>query len=530
MEAADVRLEFGLQGGAFASPAFDEDAFGGSEWIDVTGECRASVPITLEYGIFSDAPDALVSGAGTLSFALDNSENNAAGIRGWYSPLNAIKRGGFEFNIPVRLILSNGVTTIYKFLGRLSNINVVPDVHDSRIVHCTALDLMDDYGRLLVPALATQFDKRGDELVQTILDALPSELQPNQRSIETSLDTHEIALDTASEEAVTIREAIYEICASELSTAYFIGTSASGGGLFSFANRQASILNPVVFRTFEDEIDSRGLDVPGSRDDLVSKVQVTVHPTRIATSNEILYDLQTTSTLIAAGTTYDYLFGPYRDPANPGDRVGGTDMIQPVATTDYTMNTLQDGSGADLTSDFTVTASYTSSGVRFTITNHGAVDGYVTKLQARGLGVYRYTAVIERDVPDVPYGHQVMQLDMPYQNNVNTGTDVADYLANVESQLLTRAKSVRFFANATTTTLSAMLAIEPGIRIAITEEMTGLDAAEFIVSGVRLEIENAGISPIIWTTLYTRTADSTRYWSLGTAGASELGETTTLGY
>jgi hypothetical protein len=205
-------------------------------------------------------------------------------------------------------------------------------------------------------------------------------------------------------------------------------------------------------------------------------------------------------------------------------------MIQPVATTDYTMNTLQDGSGADLTSDFTVTASYTSSGVRFTITNHGAVDGYVTKLQARGLGVYRYTAVIERDVPDVPYGHQVMQLDMPYQNNVNTGTDVADYLANVESQLLTRAKSVRFFANATTTTLSAMLAIEPGIRIAITEEMTGLDAAEFIVSGVRLEIENAGISPIIWTTLYTRTADSTRYWSLGTAGASELGETTTLGY
>jgi hypothetical protein len=328
---------------------------------------------------------------------------------------------------------------------------------------------------------------------------------------------------------VTIREALYDICASEMSTINFIGTTAPGGGLFRFANRQASTLNPLVLHDFEGDIARGGLVVPGSRDDLVSKVQVFVHPTRVDTSPVILYDLQTTSTLVAAGQTNDSLFGPYRDPDNPGDRVGGTDMIQPVATTDYTMNAAQDGSGADLTGNFTVTASYTGNGVRFTIVNTGATAGYITKLQCRGLGIYRFTAVIERDVPDVDYGHRVMQVDMPYQNNVNTGNDVADYLTNVQSRSLSRVRSVTFCANKTSTLLGAMLAIEPGKRVSITETMTGLDLTEFLVTGVRLEITQAA-EPIAWCTWFLRPADMDRYWVLGTAGASELGTTTTVGY
>lgn len=529
MVHADVALEATLEGSAFATPSFSE-SFGGGEWVDITTECRAIAPIVLEYGTFSDDPTDLVAGAGSLSFALNNADSNAAKIRGWYSPLHAQRRGGFDFNIPVRLRISDGVTESYKFAGRLADILVEPGVHENKLVRCTALDLMDDYGRLPVPPLATQFSKRGDELIQQILNALPAELQPTNRSIETGLETHAIAFDRAEEESQTIREAINDICASEMATAAFIGTTTPGGGLFVFRNRQNPVSDTLVMHHFETDIARGGLEVPGSRDDLVSRVQVFVHPTRVDAAAVVLYDLQTTSTLVGAGQTNDSIFGPYRDPSNPGDRVGGTDMIQPVATTDYLMNTAQDGSGTDVTANVTVTASYTGSGVRFTITNNGAVAGYITKLQARGKGIYRFTAVIERDVPNVPYGHRVLQVEMPYQNNVNTGTDVANYLTNVLSRSLSRVRSVSFYANKNSTLLGAMLVGEPGRRVAVTEEMTGLDAAEFIIAGVRLEIAQARLGLGIWCTWFLKPADTQRYWVLGVLGADALGDETVLGY
>lgn len=522
---ATVRIEAGLSDSAFASPQFSE-SFGGSEWVDITTECRGIEPIACEYGIFSDDPLDLVAGSGSLRFALDNSSRNAAGIVGWYSPLNAIKRGGFDFSIPVRFSVSNGVTTSYKFRGALADILVTPGTLEDRLVRCTALDLMDDYSRLPSPPLDAQFNRRGDELVQFVLGALPSDLQPTNRTIETSFDTHEIALDKAEEEAVSIRETIYDICISEMARAGFVGTTTPGGGLFVFRNRQSDIYNPSILHHFDLDMLAGSVVVPGSRDDVVSKVQVFVHPTRIDTAPVILYDLQTTATLVGPGETNSFLFGPYRDPDNPGDRVGGKDMIPPAAVTDYLMNTLSDGTGTDLTANFSVVASFTGTGVRFTITNFGSTPGYITQLQARGYGIYRYVAVIEREIPNVSRGHNVKQIDMRYQNNVNVGTSVADYISNVFSRSLSRVTSITFLATASSTLLAAMIVGEPGHRISITEPVVGLDATEFFINGVKIMVEEGQV----WCTWFLRGADMQRYWILGQAGASELGTTTVLGY
>lgn len=528
MEDLSVSLQFGMGGGAFGEGF--STSFGGSEWVEMIGDVRTAEPIVLEYGIRGSDPTDLVAEAGSLSFALNNGAWNSNGTEGWYSPLNAMKRGGFDFNIPVRLTLSSGGNSSTKFRGRLADIHVTPGEHEDRMVHCTALDLMDDYARMPVPPLEAQFDKRGDELIQMVLDALPTELQPPLTSIETGLETYAIALDRAREEAMTIRELIHEICVSELASAFFVGTSDPNGGLFVFANRQHAAVNTLVMHTLDAGIARGGLVVPGSRDDLVSKVQVFAHPTRVDTSAVILYDLQTTSTFIGAGETNTYLFGPYRDPANPGDRVGGTDMIQPVATTDYLMNTAEDGSGSNLTGNFTVSASYTGNGVRFTITNTGATGGYVTKLQARGKGIYRFTAMIEQDVPDVPYGHRALNVDMPYQNNTNVASDVAAYLTNSLSRIYARVSSVTFLANQSSNDMGAMLVLEPGYRFALTESLTGLEDAEFTINGCRLEIVGAAQSPVAWCTWYPKPADTQKYWFIGEAGASEIGSTSVLGY
>jgi hypothetical protein len=524
METVGFDIQFGLGGGAFDLDAFDP-AFGGSSWVSVA-DVRTVEPPVLEYGIRGSAPDDRIADAGALTFALNNGAWNAAGTLGWYSPLQAIRRGGFDFNIPVRLVLTYAGTPYYKFYGRLGNISVVPGAHEERLVRCTALDLIDDYARLPVPALDAQFNQRGDQLVQAVLDALPADLQPPLRAIETGLDTHPIAFDNLHEETITVREALNEICLSDLGKLYMVGTTAEPGGLLVYRNRHYAALNPTVAFAFDNDMARGGLMVPGSRDDLISTLQVFTHPTRVDTgASTVLYALETTATLVQPGEVNDTLFGPYRDPANPGDRVGGTHMVPPVAVTDYTMNSAQDGTGLDVTANFTVAASFTGSGVRFTITNNGAVAGYVTKLQCRGDGIYRFTAVVEK-VVDAAYGERLLQLDMPFQSNVNVGADMATYLAMQLSQPLARVTSVTFLANLTPAMMTAALQCEPGSRIAITEDVTGLDAQEFVINGVRLEFQPAS-TMLLWCTWYLEPADVQRYWIWGLA---HMGSDTIFGF
>ena len=531
METLAVSLQLGAGGGAFASAKFAAGKFGGGGWVDVLEDVRMSEPIVIEYGIFDSDPDKLVSDPGSATFALNNGEWNSNQTLGFYSPLNAIKRGGYDFNIPIRITLSSSGQSSTKHRGRLADINVTPGEQEDRLTRCTSLDVMDDYSRLPVPAIDTQFDKSGDELISLLLDSLPTELQPVIRTIENGLENYAIAMDRAREESMTIRELMYEICASEQATAMIIGTSNPEGGCFAFRNRQYAAFNTTVGHTFESDIARGGLVMPGSRDDIVSKVQVIAYTTRVDVEPVVLYALQKTSTFIGAGQSIDYLFGGYRDPLNPGTRVGGTSMIDPVPTTDYLMNTLEDGTGADVTADFTVTAVYTGNGVRYpVIRNNGSVGAYLIRLQARGNGIYREPVMIERDVPDVPYGHRLMQVVMPYQNDTNVANDVASYLTHSLSRIFARVTSITFLANHNPALMTAMLTLEPGKRIAITEAVSGIDAEEFTINGVRLEIAGSANGPLAWCTYYLRPADTQQYWFSGIVGASEAGLTTVPGY
>src|SRR5207253_6781035 len=76
----------------------------------------------LDYGMPVADPTQRVAPPGTLKAALNNTHLNTAKTLGWYSPLNALKRSGYDFNIPVRLLFTYAGTTYYKFLGSLANI------------------------------------------------------------------------------------------------------------------------------------------------------------------------------------------------------------------------------------------------------------------------------------------------------------------------------------------------------------------------------------------------------------------------
>lgn len=457
----------------------------GGGWTDVSDDVRAQEPIVAEYGIDGSDPADRVADTGTLSCALDNSEGNSAGTLGYYAPFHANKRPGFTYDIGLRWVLRYKGVDYYKFRGKLSDIHVQPGRYLSRLTRIQAVDFMDDLARVPMPDLAAQTSQRGDELITTIFAALAE--APAATSLQTGQDTFAWVLDGGTGQGNYVREELQKICLSEQSYGYIKGDTTQGG-TFQWEARGYRSLTATTHLTFDN--DMTGCTVAGSRDEVYGLVRVIVHPTRVdSAATTVLFSLENTSTLINAGATLDTLFGPYWDPSTQ-DACGGTAMVVPVATTDYTMNSAQDGSGTDLTANFTVSASYTGQGVRYTITNGGGTAGYITKLQARGKGVYRTTSVVEQAVSGG--GDRVLELDLPYQTSVNAANNIALQLATALGEPRARVQSVTFRAQASEDFLTAAMQREPGDRIAITEAATGLSGDLFTINSVRLEMKAPG--------------------------------------
>lgn len=482
------------------------------------GDVRDQVPIVASYGIQGSTPNDRIASTGELDFALDNSVSNSAGVQSYYSPLSSSKRSGYDFNVPVRFTLTHGATSGVKFRGKLSEIMPTPGVDADLLVPCKALDWFDEAATLDLPDLPVQLNKRGDEIVTSILDGLAAVDQPVARDIETSLETFAVALDGgATGSRPRVRETLNQVCLSDAGYCYLLGD-----GTIRFENRHHRALNTTVEITLDGSVlASGGIIVPGSRDDIYSLVQIFVKPTAVdAAATTVVFSLENTTTLVQPGVTLGTIFGPYRDPSNR-DIIGGIETVDPAATTDYTMNSAQDGSGSDLTASFTVTASRTGRGVRFTVTNTGAVAGYITKLQLRGKAVYRYDAMVEVAVAGA-YGTRALQVVMPFQNNVNMAEDWASFLANILSTPFAHVRSVTFCASKSTALMAAAILREPGDRIAISEIVTAVDAP-FTINSVRLECQPGGI---VWCTWGLEPASAQQYWLWGIDGSSNWGITT----
>jgi hypothetical protein len=92
-------------------------------------------------------------------------------------------------------------------------------------------------------------------------------------------------------------------------------------------------------------------------------------------------------------------------------------VIAPAATTDYTMNTVSDGSGTDLTASFTVTQTEFGNKSMLVITNNSASTGYITLLKIRGDAVANISSsYVKADstAEIAVYGRKTLTLNSPY--------------------------------------------------------------------------------------------------------------------
>ena len=496
--------------------------FNGEGWVDVSSDVVSVVKAT--WGIHGSTPLDRIADPGTMGFDLDNSSNNAGGIRGYYSIGNQAARSGFAIGVEARLVLVHpfyGEKAVW--VGTVESALPVPGASNP-ITTVSCADWMEEAARAKLAGLPVQTDIQSDALFSLLIAAVERQ-PPNGVLVGTGSDVYPFALDNTQDESSRVLGEIQKLSMSEFGLAYV----SAGVAVFEGRKRRGGA-GSIRFAMHEDE-QIIGMTVSHGRDDIVNRVQVSIHPRRRdAAATTVLFTLG--SAIEIPRQTAVVLNCPYRDPNQQAQRVGGVDMVQPVATTDYLFNELADGSGVDRTSQLTVTAVYGGNSAEVTITNNGPQDGFIPggELRFRGRGLYDFEPVLsdQSDADSLSaFGENVLGYDMPYQSSPANALDLAVFILSLNKDESTRVLTVTFLANWDDETAEQAFNAQISDRISVTSPSLGMVAEPFFINGVSLEVEPSGLVQVTWDLAPVSKA---QFWILDEPGRTELDETTVLGY
>lgn len=459
-----------------------------SQWTDVSEDVQIEPALVCERGIRDDSPLSRVASTGTCTLAMDNSERNAAGLVGYYSPAHANCRSGFTRGAPIRVRVDDGSTDYTVFVGRIAVIAPIPGIYGSRETLVLATDIMDDAARFRLNQLPILENVRSDEVFEQLVVRLPN--QPFGLTLFPGNETYDIALDNTEDEAISALSEFNRLAHSEYGRIYQSRVGA-------LVHEGRDVRGGVASSLTVEDTEIIGLAVRESTRDAINRVEVTVHPREVDdAATTVLFAL--VNPLELAANVAKTILGPYRVEGAPDTvvRVGGLDMEPPLASTDYLMFENADGTGADLTSTLAVVANYGANGVSYTLTSTS--NGFVTRLQARGRGVYdfRTVVVIAEDAASIAAnGVNALKLEMPYQEDPDVAQAVAEAILASYSPVATRARQMVLYAN--DEALAGIVGKDVSDRISLSETLSGLSADHFI-NGVRFEFLDGVVGKVTW--------------------------------
>lgn len=487
----------------------------------------ASPGVRFSYGVAGVGMADRVAQTGRLTFTVDNSAGNSAHKMGYYSPGHGNQWPPFDIGAQVRVKVTYGAVTYYKWRGFIDSLDIVPGerVPGGRRVTVNCVDWMDQAARATVRGIPVQLNQRGDQVFATLVAAMS--VQPAAVVSGYSVDTYPYALDNTRDEDVSVMGEFQKLAMSGLDFIYVRGDSVTGGVL-RYESRMSRGTSTVSTFTLNAS-NLIGMENSYTRDNVLNNIQVQIFPRRVDTAaTTVLFALESRPA-IARNTTL-VLTGTYRDPeSGKFTRIGGDEMVAPVAVTDYQLNTAEDGSGTDITSQLTVTAVNGGNSAEFQVTNAGPLDGYLTKLQYRGKGVYYFQSVLfiaEDLASQTLYGDNVLRLDMPYQSSVLVGQDAAQFALGLNKDAAMRVQRATFLAQDSDANMLAAIQREISDRVTLDETVTG-QHRDYFINAVEWDVSPNGFFRCSWT---LTPADSQNYWILEQTGFTELDQTTILGY
>lgn len=179
--------------------------------------------------------------------------------------------------------------------------------------------------------------------------------------------------------------------------------------------------------------------------------------------------------------------------------------------------------------DLGVVVTFGANSAEIALTNNASTAGFLNLMQLRGLAIRLFdpaTAVSVDSTSQKAHGNRPLTLSLLYQDSPLEGQDFADITLSVWKDPRNLIKTVGFWGNQDATRLIDALEVEPGSRVSISESLSAIDD-EYFVNGVELAISP---TEAIFCRWFPVPASDANFWLLGEVGASELGETTVLGF
>jgi hypothetical protein len=207
---------------------------------------------------------------------------------------------------------------------------------------------------------------------------------------------------------------ISKIADSELGTFFH----AADGTAKYYSRHQAA--DPTYTITSSDIL--KEITIPQPWEVQRNKIKITIHPRSSQTLGALWSATNINS--LAAGDSLT-IFATY---AYGGESpVPAANVVTPVATTDYTMNSDPSGAGTDLTSYLSIMFTDFGTTAKMVLTNiHPSQTGYITLLQVRGEAIAAPNEV--RIIQESGNADRALVMDLLWVQTDNTASEFANYL------------------------------------------------------------------------------------------------------
>ena len=512
------------------------EVYAGGSWVNIYQDVIID-SITGNRGIMDNGPLDRIGDAGYLNFKLKNSNDNAAGLIGYYSPGHANCWSLWRTGLYVRLVFTYDGQPYYKWFGTIMprGITVSPGIYADRTVTVRCHDYMAQMAEHKVNLLALQVNKTIDEAMPALLANMPH--APLETSFAAGLETFPTVFDGIDRQAIT--GVLNDLALSEWCYAYVKGDKTGGETLVSEAqNTRPNLTDAYIpLSASQSSIlaaeDSDVLTTENDEDILLDELQTAILENYISGSLKVSYGKHQTNRVLgtayprkvdaAATTTLFELQSPiklepnetktgirctFRDPDGAATRINGTNV-----TVTPTANTQSDGLGSDVTGDLTWTETIGTDGFEGTAVNGTSSDMYITAITAIGKGIYLYdyvSMVVEDTDSQTTYQTvQTLNFRAKYQNNPALIQLISAYILAQQRDPHTSVDEATFFANRDGLSMMCFLELEPGMKASFTESMTAVDDSYFIM-GYSFIIK--GCNQVYWTPVLSSDPGYYRFW------------------
>jgi hypothetical protein len=490
-------------------------------WTDISSDVLiGGNAINAHWGIRGNSETDRMAQTGVLTFFMNN-------VTGKYSPDLSGAMAGWKKGTPIRLVMTWDGQDYVRFYGKIDNLTIDAGTKKKRRVMVTVTDWLDYAAEYPLTQPQIETYRTADEAIDTIVNRMP--IKPHVQSFDTGDTEFPVVFNAVTENTRAYSE-ILKLTMSEMGYCYLRKDPTYGETLVFESETHRNGAHPISgIPSLSEDVDHHlkedgdallkedggyllfdemeAFAIDNTTTDLnvtygsniINSMKITAYPKEVdSAATTVLFTLNQ-PIMLTSGETQEFT-ARYTDPSGGGRRVNGMNMVTPVITTDYLFNTLENGTGSNISTSLDVVATFGAESVTYILTNNHTGIGYVTHLQIRGKGIYNYNPIsytAENNDSQLEYGVFSRSVNQPYQVTLGRATSAADAIVEREKQPRTVLNTVHFTPNTSDQLMRAFLNIDIGDVVAIAEDQTGIDG-QYWINGVEFSILDGKVIKCRW--------------------------------